>query len=76
MNKPKFYYAVLQPLDEKQVKIITKGQPIAERMGTEEAKCPKCEDNRWWLLPKLSVAVKEGGKPYCECLNCGYQTHL
>jgi hypothetical protein len=28
------------------------------------------------LLAKEQVAVKEGGKAYCECLNCGMMTHL
>jgi DNA-directed RNA polymerase subunit M/transcription elongation factor TFIIS len=76
MNKPKFYQAVLQPLNEEEVSKITKGQTIAKRMGTEEARCPLCGHNEWWLLPQLSAAVKEGGKAYCECLSCGYQTHL
>ena len=49
---------------------------MTERMGSEEAKCPECSNNEWWLLPDDSVAVREGGKPYVECLNCGYQTHL
>jgi Zn ribbon nucleic-acid-binding protein len=45
-------------------------------MGSEEAKCPDCSNNEWFLLPDDSVAVREGGKPYIECLNCGYHTHL
>jgi uncharacterized Zn finger protein len=49
---------------------------MTERMGNEEAKCPECSNNEWWLLPNDGVAVREGGKPYIECLNCGYQTHL
>ena len=49
---------------------------MTERMGSEEAKCPECSNNEWWLLPADSCAVREGGKPYIECLNCGYQTHL
>jgi DNA-directed RNA polymerase subunit M/transcription elongation factor TFIIS len=76
MSKPRFYQAILQPLNEVQLKQITKGQTIAERMGTEEASCPKCGNNEWWLLPRAGAAVKQGGKPYCECLNCGYSTHL
>jgi hypothetical protein len=49
---------------------------LAERMGSELALCPECSDNRWWLLPKTASAVREGGKAYCECINCGYTTHL
>ncbi len=41
-----------------------------------EARCPDCGKDEWWLLPKRSAAVRQGGKPYIECLNCGYQTHL
>jgi DNA-directed RNA polymerase subunit M/transcription elongation factor TFIIS len=67
---------MLQPLNEEQVMIMSNNQTIAERMGTEEALCPECGKNEWWFLPTRSVAVKEGGKHYCECLGCGYQTHL
>ena len=76
MNKPKFYQAALLPLNEGEVLRITKGQTSAERMGTSEALCPDCGKNEWWLMPTMSSAVREGGKPYIECLNCGYQTHL
>ena len=74
--KPKFYQAVLQPLGEKQVMTITKGQSLTDRMGTPEANCPDCGKNEWWLMPKEGAAVRQGGKPYIECLNCGYSTHL
>jgi len=82
MKKPKFYQAVLveikgNVLDE--VYPHLKGDKqltMTERMGSEEARCPDCNNNKWWLLPKESVAVEEGGKPYCECLICGYTTHL
>lgn len=83
MSKPKFYQAILKPIkgdvfahaypNTNQGKIT---MTMTERMGNEEANCPECGKNKWWLLPKDSVAVKEGGKPYIECLNCGYQTHL
>lgn len=75
MSKPIFYQAVLTKLNEADVLRQTNGIPINERMG-ENAICPECGDNRWWLLPKSGVAVREGGKNYCECLNCGYTTHL
>ena len=80
LPKPKFYQSVLKEikgniLDE--VYPFHKGQiTMTERMGSEEAKCPECSNNEWYLLPADSVAVREGGKPYIECLNCGYQTQL
>jgi DNA-directed RNA polymerase subunit M/transcription elongation factor TFIIS len=76
MSKPKFYQAVLKPINDYELKQITKGQSLTDRMGSEDAKCPECGENSWWLLPKVGVAVREGGKPYCECLKCGYTTHL
>ena len=75
MKKPKFYQAVLEELTEKEVLEITKGISIDERMG-KNAYCTECGSNKWWLLPTQSRAVLEGGKPYCECLGCGFQTHL
>lgn len=84
MRKPKFYQTVLTEikgnvldhvysyLNEKQKEQMT----MTERMGSEEAKCPECSNNEWWLLPSDSVSVREGGKPYIECLNCGFHTHL
>lgn len=74
--KPKFYQAELRPIDDCELTQITRGESLTERMGNEDAQCPECGKNEWWLLPKMGVAVKEGGKPYCECLNCGYTTHL
>lgn len=76
MKKPKFYQAILQPLNEEEVQKVCKGQSLTDRLGSEEARCPECGENSWWLLPKMGVAVREGGKAYCECLNCGYTTHL
>ncbi len=74
-RKPEFFQAELRKLTDEEVLKETKGLSVDERMG-KDAKCPECGDNRWWLLPKAGAAVREGGKPYCECLNCGYQTHL
>ena len=82
MAKPKFYQAVLKEvkgnvLDHTYPHLKGKGQlTMTERMGSEEAKCPDCGKNHWWLLPVEGVAVAQGGKPYIECLNCGYTTHL
>lgn len=38
--------------------------------------CPECWRKEWMLLPLEGAAVRTGGKPYIECLCCGYQTHL
>ena len=82
MSKPKFYKTVLKEvkgnvLDHVYPLLKGKNQlTMKERMGNDEASCPECSDNRWMLLPEESVAVSQGGKPYCECLNCGYTTHL
>jgi hypothetical protein len=78
MIKPKFYQATLKEVKGNILKIEfpLHNMTFTERLGSEEALCPECNDNRWWLLPKESVAVREGGKAYIECLNCGYQTHL
>ena len=76
-TKPKFYQAVLEEISEKVLNnVYLRGSSIGERMESEEALCPECNDNRWWVLPKESIAVREGGKHYCQCINCGYQTHL
>ena len=81
MRKPKFYKAELIEIEGNVLDMVypyLKDEQLTmeERMGSEEAKCPSCSNNEWWLLPDDSVAVREGGKPYIECLNCGLQTHL
>jgi Zn ribbon nucleic-acid-binding protein len=80
LPKPKFYKAALIEIKDNILDRVyphLKGQiTMTERMGSEEAKCPECSNNEWWLLPDDSVTVREGGKPYIECLNCGHQTHL
>ena len=48
------------------------GVAIEERISN----CPECDSDSWILLPDESVAVKEGGKQYCECMGCGLTTHL
>lgn len=89
MEEPKFYQAILKPIkgnvldhvypDLKGDKQLT----MVERMGSDLAHCPECieqriekEFNRWSLLADEHVAVVQGGKPYIECLDCGYVTHL
>ena len=75
-EKPKFYKAKLFPLTIKELLEITKGQNIAELMYDKEARCPVCGKTKWWIFPDESIVMREGGKPYCECINCGYNTHL
>ena len=82
LPKPKFYQSVLveikgNVLDEVYPHLKGKGQlTMTERMGSEEAKCPECSNNKWIVLPGDSAIVRESGKPYIECMNCGYHTHL
>ena len=82
MKQPKFYQAVLVPvkgnvLDHVYPHLKGRNQlTLTDRMGSEEAKCPDCGSNTWMLYAKESVAVREGGKPYMECLGCGMTTHL
>ena len=47
---------------------------LEDRIG--DGKCEECGCDEWMFLPKVGSAVREGGKPYIECLNCGYVTHL
>lgn len=78
MSKPKFYQAKLVEVEDVIKEVYPKNHKyitLEERLG-EGAKCEECGDNKWWLLPKESIPVKESGKQYCECLSCGYQTHL
>lgn len=82
MRKPIFFEAELKKIEGNVLDYVypyLEGKEqltMTERMGSEEAKCPECSNNEWWLLPGDSVAVREGGKPYIECLNCGFHTHL
>lgn len=81
MRKPKFYQAVLQPikgdvLEHVYGKKHGMSMSMTERMGSEEARCGECGSNSWILLAKESCAVREGGKPYIECMGCGLTSHL
>jgi flavoprotein len=83
MSKPKFYQVVLKPVKGNVLQhvypwINQKGitMTMTERMGSEEALCGECGKNHWMILPQESSAVREGGKPYIECLGCGSITHL
>lgn len=80
MSKPKFFQTVLVEVGGNVLDRIypnSKGQiTMTDRMGSENAECNNCGENEWWLYPEESVCVAQGGKPYIECLNCGYITHL
>ena len=79
IRKPKFYQAVLQPIKGDVLEHVwhkNHGMTLTERMGSEEARCDECGNNEWIVLAGDSCAVREGGKPYIECMNCGNVTHL
>lgn len=73
--KPKFFQAILVELNEQKLNNELRGCSLEERLPNN-GRCPECTANQWWLLPKASIAIKQGGKSYIECLICGYQTHL
>ena len=78
-KKPKFYQVVLKEVKGNVLDHVYgkgHGLTLPERMGSEECICSECGANEWMILPKESVAVSEGGKPYIECLKCGTITHL
>jgi predicted RNA-binding Zn-ribbon protein involved in translation (DUF1610 family) len=81
MSKPKFYQAEIKEvkgnvLDHVYPHLTDNQLTMTERMGSDEALCPECGHNHWIILAKESCAVREGGKPYIECMECGYITHL
>jgi hypothetical protein len=82
MSKPKFYQAVLQEvkgnvLDHVYPHLKGANQlTMTERMGSEEANCGECGGNSYIILAQESCAVREGGKPYIECMDCGMPYHL
>jgi len=81
MSKPKFYQAEIKEvkgnvLDHVYPHLTDNQLTMTERMGSDEALCPDCGNNDWIILANESCAVREGGKPYIECIGCGYMTHL
>lgn len=82
MSKAKFYQAVLVEVEGDVIEHVyphlTKGMITLEERMSDDALCPECNDEKreWFLFPQESILVKEGGKPYCECMSCGYTTHL
>lgn len=61
--------------DKIELNKILRGQSLEERLG-DNGRCEACGNNTWWLHPKMSAAVREGGKAYLECSCCGHITHL
>ena len=73
----RFFKAILVEIPANEV--LEKVYPIGhEHMKLEDriGKCPECDSNSWMMLADESVAVRDGGKQYCECLGCGETTHL
>ena len=81
-KEPVFYQAVLKKVkgnvfDKVYPQSVGKNQStLLERLGDEHGCCSECGHNEWMLLAHESVAVKQGGKQYIECLTCGETTHL
>lgn len=81
--KPRFFQAVLKEVKGNVLDHVyphLKGSihqmTIQERMGNAQGTCPDCDSNSWILLADESCAVREGGKPYIECMGCGLTSHL
>lgn len=73
----KFYKAVLKPVKDPlhYAYGVDLGTTIDDHMY-KDGKCPDCGKDEWWFLPKESSAVREGGKPYIQCIGCGCSAHL
>ena len=77
MTKPRFFQSVLKEIPAD--KVIAHVYPNQKQLPTLEERlpqsnCPDCDCGSWVIL---SVQQQQnGGKPYIECLNCGYSTHL
>jgi len=68
----KIYKAELKELSHDEVMKITKNVLLEDRIEP----CPECGSVEFWLYPDESIGVKEGMKPYGECLHCGFKMHL
>jgi len=77
---PKFFLSVLKPIENDEVISFVYPEEKAQQTTLQErlgdCKCEGCGKDTWIIPPKESVSVREGGKPYRECLNCGIITHL
>jgi ribosomal protein L37E len=85
MAKAKFYQSVLVEVKEDIIKHTYPNLKPNQKLTLEdrlptingvEAACEGCGSNTWIILPKQCSAIVEGGKPYIECLTCGFGTHL
>lgn len=80
MNQPKFFHSVLVPVEAENVLLTVYPLRIAGQLTLEErlpgGTCEDCGGNEWIILPSESALVRESGKPYIQCKNCGYHTHL
>jgi len=80
MSEIKFYQTVLKPVETENVLKTVYPLHIARQLTLEErlpkGECEDCGGKEWIILPKESALVREGGKPYIECMNCGNRTHL
>jgi hypothetical protein len=76
----KFYKSVLIEIPENQVISEVYPERIAKQLTLEErlpnCECEECKGTEWIILPKESQTTKGSGKPYIECMKCGYLTHL
>ena len=62
----KIYEVKSKPLTQKQIDKIWGESYNESRLGYCE-----CGSNRWILMPEDSDTVKEGGKFYLICYDCG-----
>ena len=80
MSKPRFFQAVLKEVKENVLDHVYPHHKGKNQLTLEEhlpnGNCTECDCSSWIILPKESVGVQQGGKPYIECMNCGYMTHL
>ena len=81
MSEAKFFKSVLVELPVESVLEYSYGSTIAKQLTMEErlpndCECTECGNRSWIIMAKESCTVVTGGKPYIECLNCGYITHL
>lgn len=80
MSEIKFYLAKLEPVEPENVLMNVYPLRIAEQLTLQErlpdGVCEDCGGKEWMILPRQSALVRESGKPYVECLRCGYHTHL
>ena len=80
MSQIKFYQSVLEPVETENVLLTVYPLRIAQQLTLEErlpeGKCEDCGGKEWIILPKESAIVRQSEKPYIQCINCGYHTHL